>query len=179
MSPKRVTKPSRRALAGALIFATASLVVGTTASCTETPCGDGPCGEAPRGEAPCAEGTTVCDRLGQGRACQGGAWVVFFDGPCAPAPRSPPDAEVDARAPDGGPGDAAGDARDGAAADAADAGDCPADLGAAVGAPCPREGQFCGSCANPCQFCNVLRCELGRWGRIEVPPAPCDAGDGG
>jgi hypothetical protein len=168
MSAERVTTPRRRALAAALIFVTTALVVGSTASCSE---------------APCEDGATVCS-AGRGRTCTGGAWLEFEDGPCMPAPRpTPPVASglPDATPPDAEPGDASGDARDASAdaGDAADAGDCPADLGAALGTPCPKEGQFCGSCGNPCQFCNLLRCERGKWGRLEVPPAPCDAGDGG
>lgn len=58
---------------------------------------------------------------------------------------------------------------------------CPTRLPAAIGAPCSPEGKACGgACANPCEFCNVLRCQLGKWERLEVFPAPCDAGtDGG
>jgi hypothetical protein len=45
---------------------------------------------------------------------------------------------------------------------------------AAEGEPCANEGTFCGGpCPDPCSFCNVLRCQLGTWERMEAFPAPC------
>ena len=55
-------------------------------------------------------------------------------------------------------------------------GDCPTDIGAAVGQPCTEEGKTCGNCSDPCQFCNIIRCESGQWEPMEVFPAPCDGG---
>ena len=50
---------------------------------------------------------------------------------------------------------------------------CPPDFFAAEGTPCPEEGKFCGGgCTDPCQFCNVIRCQQGRWRRLEAPPDP-------
>ncbi len=42
-------------------------------------------------------------------------------------------------------------------------------------APCSPEGMSCGGerCTNACDFCNVFTCRMGRWGRVEVFPAPC------
>jgi hypothetical protein len=43
---------------------------------------------------------------------------------------------------------------------------------------CRGEGVICGSCTNPCQFCNLLRCTDGTWQAMEVFPAPCmECGD--
>lgn len=43
-----------------------------------------------------------------------------------------------------------------------------------VGSACAMEGEFCSpGCEDPCQFCNVLRCEGGVWTQLEAPPAPC------
>jgi len=42
------------------------------------------------------------------------------------------------------------------------------------GTPCAAEGLFCGGpCEDPCQFCNLIRCEGGVWTQLEAPPAPC------
>jgi hypothetical protein len=51
---------------------------------------------------------------------------------------------------------------------------------AVAGAACSVAGQACGGpCSDPCQFCNILRCEGGRWTRLEVFPMPCtDSGAG-
>jgi hypothetical protein len=40
---------------------------------------------------------------------------------------------------------------------------------------CASEGAVCGSCSNPCQFCNQLRCVSGHWTAMESAPAPCFA----
>jgi hypothetical protein len=55
---------------------------------------------------------------------------------------------------------------------------CPADISAAVGASCSREGRSCGGdqCRNPCEFCNVIQCRGGVWVQVEAPPMPCEAG---
>jgi hypothetical protein len=67
----------------------------------------------------------------------------------------PPDATTDAP-----PADTAVDAA--VCADAED------------GMPCTTPGVFCGGpCTDVCSFCNILRCEDGMWGRMEVFPAPC------
>lgn len=42
------------------------------------------------------------------------------------------------------------------------------------GTPCANEGEFCSpGCTDPCQFCNVVKCENGVWIQLEAPPAPC------
>jgi hypothetical protein len=62
---------------------------------------------------------------------------------------------------------------------------CPADLSAAVGTACTEEGKFCGGeFCDPCSFCNLIRCENGKWQQMEVFPDPsCNdsgaSGDGG
>lgn len=40
------------------------------------------------------------------------------------------------------------------------------------GGACAEEGSFCGGPCDPCSFCNILRCDGGRWGRLEAPPDP-------
>lgn len=60
------------------------------------------------------------------------------------------------------------------------AAECPVDVGAAVGEPCPMEGQYCGGEAgtDECSFCNIIQCSGGEWSRVEVFPAPCfECGD--
>ena len=49
---------------------------------------------------------------------------------------------------------------------------CPAELGSAEGTPCGEEGRSCGRCTDSCGFCNILRCESGRWIRLEAHPRP-------
>jgi hypothetical protein len=49
---------------------------------------------------------------------------------------------------------------------------CPADLVAAEGTACAEEGRSCGTCLDPCGFCNTLRCQGGLWTRLEAPPPP-------
>ena len=50
---------------------------------------------------------------------------------------------------------------------------CPTDFFEADGTPCVDEGRFCGAiCTDPCQFCNLLRCEEGRWIWMEAFPDP-------
>ncbi|MBK6463035.1 MAG: hypothetical protein IPF92_18820 [Myxococcales bacterium] len=72
--------------------------------------------------------------------------------------------------------DSASDARGpkDAAIETDDAG-CPVDFAAAAGTPCSPPGRGCGTCTDPCQFCRVLRCQLGKWENLEVFPLPCDA----
>ncbi len=42
------------------------------------------------------------------------------------------------------------------------------------GARCERDGEFCSpGCEDPCQFCNVVKCEGGTWQNLEVFPAEC------
>jgi hypothetical protein len=55
---------------------------------------------------------------------------------------------------------------------------CPADLLAAEGTPCAEEGKSCGDCSDPCSFCNLLRCENGKWQALEAFPNP-NCGDAG
>lgn len=56
---------------------------------------------------------------------------------------------------------------------------CPANPSAAVGQPCPQEGQFCGNCSDPCQFCNLIECMGGTWQQVETFPSPnCQDGGG-
>jgi hypothetical protein len=52
---------------------------------------------------------------------------------------------------------------------------CPSDFVAAEGTPCAELGRFCGTCTDPCSFCNLLNCEEGIWVRLEAapPPGPC------
>lgn len=71
------------------------------------------------------------------------------------------------------PGDIGNDTGTDAGSDVrADAGSSCAT--AVEGAACSMEGQSCGGpCADPCQFCNILRCEGGRWTRLEIFPMPC------
>ncbi|MBK7827603.1 hypothetical protein [Nannocystis sp.] len=50
---------------------------------------------------------------------------------------------------------------------------CP-DVFPEDGAPCDAEGLTCGGpCEDPCSFCNVIRCEGGKWAQLEVFPADC------
>jgi hypothetical protein len=54
---------------------------------------------------------------------------------------------------------------------------CPANP--VLGEACAVEGIVCGPpCNDPCKFCNGVRCQGGKWQRIEVPPDPSckDAG---
>ncbi len=51
--------------------------------------------------------------------------------------------------------------------------DCPADPSAALGTPCSEEGRTCGGpCTDHCAFCNIIRCQSGRWVGLEVFPDP-------
>lgn len=71
-------------------------------------------------------------------------------------------------------------AGDGGVVDAGGA--CPSDPAAAENTPCANEGQSCGECTDPCDFCNILRCEGGVWTRLEAhppPPGTCTAFDCG
>lgn len=44
----------------------------------------------------------------------------------------------------------------------------------AEGTPCANEGEFCSpGCEDPCEFCNVVKCEGGTWQGLEVFPADC------
>jgi hypothetical protein len=50
---------------------------------------------------------------------------------------------------------------------------CP-DVFPEDGAPCDAEGLTCGGpCEDPCSFCNIIRCEGGKWAQLEVFPAEC------
>jgi hypothetical protein len=43
-----------------------------------------------------------------------------------------------------------------------------------IGSPCAMEGEFCSpGCPDPCQFCNVVKCEGGVWTQLEAPPGRC------
>lgn len=51
--------------------------------------------------------------------------------------------------------------------------ECPTDPTAANGTPCSEEGRVCGGpCTDRCQWCNVVRCEGGRWNALEISPDP-------
>lgn len=107
------------------------------------------CTERPISDGcPCSETGAIRCYPGAGHECISGTWRHFWDGPCDTRDVGPPWSTAD----------------------------CPTDLGAALGTRCAHEGQICGSCADPCRFCGVIRCERGAWGRVEVPPLPCDAG---
>lgn len=42
------------------------------------------------------------------------------------------------------------------------------------GSVCAMEGEFCSpGCEDPCQFCNVVKCEGGTWQGLEAFPAEC------
>ncbi len=48
----------------------------------------------------------------------------------------------------------------------------------AEGSACMTEGETCSpGCEDPCQFCNVVRCEGGTWQGLEVFPADCPSCD--
>lgn len=50
---------------------------------------------------------------------------------------------------------------------------CP-DVFPEDGTPCDAEGLTCGGpCEDPCSFCNISRCEGGKWAQLEVFPADC------
>jgi hypothetical protein len=53
---------------------------------------------------------------------------------------------------------------------------CPADPSTLEGQPCSQPGQTCGTCSDPCQFCNLERCDGTRWTHVEAFPGPCDGG---
>lgn len=53
---------------------------------------------------------------------------------------------------------------------------CPANLATAEGTPCAAEGMTCGTCTDPCQFCNMLACEGGTWTTVESFPSVCSDG---
>ena len=69
---------------------------------------------------------------------------------------------------------------DGGVSDMVTAGDmagCPADISSAVGTSCGTDGKTCGSCSDPCQFCNLIICTGGVWTQEEAFPQQCtDAG---
>ena len=50
----------------------------------------------------------------------------------------------------------------------------PCSPATAEGDACSAEGTFCNPtpCTDECQFCNALRCEQGKWGRMEAFPMP-------
>jgi hypothetical protein len=57
----------------------------------------------------------------------------------------------------------------------ADASTCPlaSQFGSAIGKPCSPNGMVCNAgCPDPCQFCNVLSCEGGKWTPVENFPDP-------
>ena len=69
-----------------------------------------------------------------------------------------------------------GSGHDGAAgSDGGGDGGNPACATAVDHGACSSEGATCGSCSNPCQFCNLLRCVSGHWTAMESTPAPCFA----
>jgi hypothetical protein len=76
-------------------------------------------------------------------------------------------------------------AGDASTPDDASAGDAGGACATAIeDAPCTETGASCGGpCTDSCSFCNILRCEGGRWTRLEVFPDPtcamtfpCDTG---
>jgi hypothetical protein len=109
-----------------------------------------PCGAAlpPEGSACAVEGEDCAPGASEcdpfvGARCMGGAWQHYEVGPGDP--------EVC-----GGPV-------------ACDPQNIPPE-----GAKCEVEGEFCSpGCEDPCEFCNVVRCEGGLWQGLEVFPANC------
>jgi hypothetical protein len=43
---------------------------------------------------------------------------------------------------------------------------------AVAGNACSPEGASCGSCTDPCQFCNLLQCQGAKWQAVEAFPDP-------
>jgi len=71
--------------------------------------------------------------------------------------------------------DADGDADADSDADADGDGDSDACETAVEDEVCSTPGTTCGGpCEDPCQFCNLLSCQDGRWQRMEAFPLPCD-----
>ena len=76
----------------------------------------------------------------------------------------------------GGGGGASGGAGGGVAGTggvAATGGTGGACASATNGAACSSEGAVCGSCTDPCQNCNTLRCQSGHWLRQESIAGQC------
>ena len=85
----------------------------------------------------------------------------------------------------GGAGGTAG-ATGGAGGDAGAGGtgpfECPSDIFALDGEPCPAaaEGMSCSDgLTDPCQFGHSATCEAGKWVLFEAFPAPCGGGGAG
>jgi hypothetical protein len=74
---------------------------------------------------------------------------------------------------DGGQAGASGHGGGGAGGVAGAGGTSGACASATNGGACSSEGMVCGSCTDPCQFCNTLRCQSGHWQNQEAFPAQC------
>jgi hypothetical protein len=156
-----VTRPARNL--GARIACGVYLLIAAVAACaartTESRFDAGPekvdagCeAGVVKDRCPCTEPDVVICGFGKGHRCVAGTWSFFFDGECDPR-----------------------DARPEPTIDAALG--CPADPDAALGGFCETAGLVCASCADPCS-CSVIRCEFGKWVRVQAPGS-CDAGSDG
>lgn len=102
--------------------------------------------------------------------CVDGTWVCLEPGPA----ECPEDEAGGGNAGSGGT-TASGGASSGGAAGTSAGGTTssnPCDT-AVIDRACDSEGMRCGDCASPCEFCNILVCSQGVWGRLEAAPAPC------
>lgn len=144
------------------------------AACSESHTTDGD--ECPMGAVvPCVVGVAggLCGDALMAPVCRDGAWVcpegMVRPSECACSGSPPPGCSCGSTgwecADDGGV------ALDGAPM-------CPPDPGSLDGMPCAIEGASCGSCGDPCSFCNVVRCSSGTWERLEVFPDPACADAG-
>lgn len=157
--------------------------VSVLSGCTPEPKGGEKCeagsGTLPAAGSACASAGEVCKPAGEDVCapgpfveCEGGVWVE--------KPGVPADDCGETTAPTGGVTDGTtggGTTTNGPQTTtegttggvACDPQDLPE-----PGTPCAMEGQFCSpGCEDPCQFCNVLECEGGKWTNIEAQPAPC------
>lgn len=138
-----------------------------------TPDGAAPDGAAPDAVAPDA---AAPDAVAQdATAPDGTEFDTTADLPPQDDLEGPDVVAVDTTNIDPGTADDAIDATDGP-----DLEPCPLDYFAADGTPCATEDRLCGGgCTDPCQFCNMLRCEGGKWNWLEAFPDPNCRDSGG